>query len=398
MYLSLIVRSRSFGAALAVLAVVGCSGGGGKGFGGAAGTAGAGGLAGAGASGGVPGQGGGGGGGGSPGGAGNLAAIEAILVARAAAAGVSDLGLSIWDAQDHLVYEKMLGTFTPDTRVAVASASKLVAGLVIFDLIRKGPLTLDSTTGAVLGWTGANASITLRHLLSFTSGLPRETTCTVNPLVTLAACASTVEMATPGAPPGASFAYGSTHLLVAGAMAETVSGQSWADLFASTLRSPFGLPPDVAYFTGPRQAVGMINPLIAGGLRASVNEYRNFLAVAFHRGAYGGVTIGTPALFDEQTREPFPDVPIEYSPWPARRYGLTSWLLCDTPTTGCAQLASPGAFGFTPWYDRAAGYYAILGMQLETTDQDERGGQFAVMLQQELAPLIAAVITGAAAP
>jgi D-alanyl-D-alanine-carboxypeptidase/D-alanyl-D-alanine-endopeptidase len=63
--------------------------------------------------------------------------------------------------------------------------------------------------------------------------------------------------------------------------------------------------------------------------------------------------------------------------------------VCATPETGCSVLASPGAFGFTPWYDRATGYYAILGMELSSTGNDEGVVEFAVNLQQELAPLIA---------
>jgi len=318
----------------------------------------------------------------------DFSAVETLLVQRSAEAGVTSLGLAIWDAQDQKVYERMLGTFTADTRVAVASASKLVAGLVLFDVIRRGALSLDSTTGDVLGWTGPNAAITLRHLLSFTSGLPREATCTANPLTTLAACARTLEAETPTAAPGTLFDYGSTHLLVAGAMAEQATGQRWAELFSQTLRGPLGLPSDVAYYTAPRQSIGMINPLLAGGLRASMNDYHDFLAIEFHRGTTGALTIGTPALFEEQARAPFPQAAVGNSPLPFR-YGLTSWLECATPEAGCQLLASPGAFGFTPWLDREAGYYAILGMELESTGSDEGVVAFAVTLQQDLEPLIA---------
>jgi CubicO group peptidase (beta-lactamase class C family) len=322
----------------------------------------------------------------------DFSAVEALLVQRSAAAGVTSLGLAIWDARDEKVYEHMLGGFTADTRVAIASASKLVSGLVLLDLIRRGLLSLDSTTGDVLGWTGPSAAITLRHLLSFTSGLPREAACTTTLNTTLAACAATLATATPVAAPGTLFDYGSTHLLVAGAMAERASGQLWADLFAQTLRAPLGLASDVAYYTAPRQALGLANPLLAGGLRASMNDYHHFLATEFHEGVYGPLTIGTPALFDEQAREPFPDAAIGNSPLPAFRYGFTSWLECNTPETGCQLLASPGAFGFTPWLDRAAGYYAILGMELSSTGSDEGVVAFAVTLQADLQPLIAAAL------
>jgi CubicO group peptidase (beta-lactamase class C family) len=318
--------------------------------------------------------------------------VQSVLVQRAAAAGVTSMGLAIWDAQDRKVYEHMLGDFTGDTRVAVASASKLVAGLVLFDVMGRGLLGLDSTTGDILDWTGPNAALTVRQLLSFTSGLPKEAACTLNPLTTLANCADTLADATVVAPPGTEFDYGSTHLLVAGAMAEAVTGQRWNDLFAETLQTPLGLPSDVTYFTAPRQSLGKINPLIAGGLRASMNEYRHFLALAFHKGRYGGLAIGTEALFDAQAKTPYPDAAIGNSPMPSARYGLACWLECATPTAGCQRLSSPGAFGFTPWLDREAGYYAILGMELASTGNDEGVVAFAVTLEQEIAPLIATVM------
>jgi CubicO group peptidase (beta-lactamase class C family) len=320
------------------------------------------------------------------------AAIDSLLASRAAQAGVTDLGLVVWDASDRRIHEHMVGAFTTGSRVAIASASKLVSALVIFDVIRRGQLSLDSTTGQVLGWGEPNRAITLRHLLSFTSGLPREAPCTLNPLTTLAACADTIATTAPVAPPGTRFDYGSTHLHVAARMAEVVTGRSWAQLFADTLRAPLALPEEVAYFTFPRQSIGRINPLIAGGLRASINDYAGFLGLAFHKGTLGTVTVGTPALFDLQAREPFPDVMIGYTPFAAARYGLGSWVMCEKPAAGCAVVTSPGAFGFTPWLDRDAGYYAILGMELADTGGGDRPAEFAVKLLQELQPPIRALL------
>jgi D-alanyl-D-alanine-carboxypeptidase/D-alanyl-D-alanine-endopeptidase len=314
--------------------------------------------------------------------------VESLLISQSAQAGVSRFGLTIWDADDRKIYEYMAGGFTGDTRVAIASASKLVSTLVIFDVIRRGQLSLDSTTGEVLAWTGPNAAITLRHLLSFTSGLQREAPCTLNPLVTLAACVDTIATTPAMAAPGTRFDYGSTHLQVAARMAEVVTGRAWSELFAETLRTPLGLPEDVAYFTFPRQSVGRINPLIAGGMRASSNDYARFLALSFHRGRLGAVTIGTPALFDAQAREPFPDVTVGFTPFAEARYGLGSWLMCDHPAMGCPVVTSPGAFGFTPWVDREAGYYAIIAMELGKTNDDDRPAEFAIKLLQQLQPLI----------
>ena len=53
-------------------------------------------------------------------------------------------------------------------------------------------------------------------------------------------------------------------------------------------------------------------------------------------------------------------------------------------------LSSPGAYGFTPWIDREHGYYAILGMELEPSDEGVVG--FAVALQQKLKALVPAML------
>jgi D-alanyl-D-alanine-carboxypeptidase/D-alanyl-D-alanine-endopeptidase len=120
--------------------------------------------------------------------------IEVDRAASAAftAQGISGMGLAIYDSNGVKRFEKMYGTYAPDQRVAIASSSKMVAGLVLLRLIDQGFLTLDSTTGAVLGWTGPQGAITLRQLLSFTSGLEREAPCTLLAGITLADCVTSI--------------------------------------------------------------------------------------------------------------------------------------------------------------------------------------------------------------
>jgi CubicO group peptidase (beta-lactamase class C family) len=84
-------------------------------------------------------------------------------------------------------------TSLPTAASRFASASKMVTGVVLFRLVDEGRLSLDSTTGTVLGWRGEKGGITLRHLLSFTSGMQREHVCTVLPQLTLAACVEMIE-------------------------------------------------------------------------------------------------------------------------------------------------------------------------------------------------------------
>jgi len=322
-------------------------------------------------------------------------AIESARASFAADAGVPPaLAFALYDKSDRLVFSKSYGGFSVDDRVAVASASKLVSGLVLFAVIGKGSLSLDSTTGAVLGWPAPKDTITLRQLLSFTSGLPPEADCTSSLLTTLGQCVDEIKKLEPTAAPGSRFDYGSTHLHVAARMAEVVTGSSWATLFNDNVRTPLGLPAEVAYFTAPRQSLGKQNPLIAGGLRISTSEYAKILAAVYKRGQ--GAVTAPPTLFDAQQIEPYPTAVVGNSPMVSLglpfRYGLTAWLECGTPATGCDTIASAGAFGFTPFLNRDAGYYAILGMQLERTAPGAGVVEFAVRLEQDLKPLIPAAL------
>ncbi|HZO15706.1 MAG TPA: serine hydrolase domain-containing protein, partial [Polyangiaceae bacterium] len=195
-------------------------------------------------------------GGGGSGGGEAWAAVSARVEAAASENGVADLGLYVFDETDQRVYALELGAFRSSTNIAVASASKLVSGMVLFDVIRRGALTLDSTPGQVLGWIGPTADLTLKHLLSFTSGLDPEPPCTHSLLTTLEACVDNIGTTAAIAAPGARFDYGPSHLHVAARMAEVATGKSWDALFDEVFRAPLQLASDARYYTLPKQSSG----------------------------------------------------------------------------------------------------------------------------------------------
>jgi D-alanyl-D-alanine-carboxypeptidase/D-alanyl-D-alanine-endopeptidase len=326
--------------------------------------------------------------------------IGRIVSEAAERHGVPAMSLTVYDADDTQVFSHLYNDFDLDKRVAVASASKLVAGLVMFALIGKNKLSLDSTTREVLRFRGVQGDITLRDLLSFTSGLAPTADCISEPDTTLAACVKAIGRSTPVDVPGQVFDYNSTHLAVAGGMAEVAGDASFNDLFRTLMADRLQIHPKALFYTTPRRPEATDNPLVAGGLSISVNDYAKLLGLAFHRGRTEKLSIVTPEqsieLFDEAAREPYPDVEIDYSPMTALRlpfrYGLTSWLECRTPEDGCSVVSSPGKYGFTPWIDRHNGYYAILGMELEGSDGDVVS--FSVDLQQRLKPLIVRALSG----
>jgi D-alanyl-D-alanine-carboxypeptidase/D-alanyl-D-alanine-endopeptidase len=316
--------------------------------------------------------------------------VDRTASAAYQAQGITGMGLTIYDANGVKRFEKMYGSFAADQRVAIASASKMVSGLTILRLVDQGFLSLDSTTGGVLGWTGPQAAITLRQLLSFTSGMQPEAPCTSLPNLSLADCVQAISQMDLVAAPGTRFDYGSTHLQVAARMAEVATGAAWADIFNTQIKAPLGLGSDMTYYTAPRQSIGTSNPLIAGGLRATMNEYAKVLSLEFNRGTWQGQRLISDALFTEQGTEPFPNAVIGNSPFEKAgldfHYGLASWLECTPPAVNCPVVSSPGAFGFTPWVDRTGGYYAVLGMEVDGADSGIVA--FAVNLAQDLKPLI----------
>jgi CubicO group peptidase (beta-lactamase class C family) len=146
------------------------------------------------------------------------------------------------------------------------------------------------------------------------------------------------------------------------------------------------LPADLTFYTGPLQSTGTTNPLLAGGLRASMNDYARILRFVYDKGVWQGAPLLAPGIFDLQTIVPYPNAVIGGTPAQNRnvRYGLTAWLECSTPDTGCASISSPGAYGFTPWLDREHGYYAVLGMEYP---QNSATG-FGSAVEAQLKPLI----------
>lgn len=316
-----------------------------------------------------------------------FAEIESAVSSAYATYGVP-MGLAVYDSSGAKIFETMHGGYSADRRVAIASASKLVSGVTIFRLIDAGYLSLNSTTAAVLGWTGTKGEITLRHLLSFTSGLEPENPCTYQPELLLADCVDAISQSDLLAAPGTRFDYGSTHLHVAALMAQVAVGRDWNDIFDEQMRRPLQLAPEFAYYARPRLGVDThpTNPLLAGGMRASMNDYEHILHFVFDKGSWQGSQLLSSEIFDLQAIEPYPSATIGQTPSSLNvRYGLTAWLECATPQTGCSTISSPGAFGFTPWLDRQAGYYAILGMEL-TDLQSDRG--IGPQIQQTLKPLI----------
>lgn len=151
-------------------------------------------------------------------------------------------------SDDKMVLSLNSGGFNSQEPLEIASATKWATAATFLVLISQGSLRLDSTTGEVLGWEGRLGDITLRQLLSFTSGLD-DHLCTKNRARSLESCTRLIERANRRGPSkDRVYSYNAADYTVAGRMAEVVLGQPWVEIFETALRQPLGLSRVVNYW------------------------------------------------------------------------------------------------------------------------------------------------------
>jgi CubicO group peptidase (beta-lactamase class C family) len=162
------------------------------------------------------------------------------------------------------IYEQCFGKYTPDTVVAIASSSKWFSSATIMTLVDEGKLKLDDPVSKYLPkFTGKKGQITIRQLLSHTSGLPPQNRCLSDFSITLAEAANQIAEAPLLADPGKEFRYGGVSMQVAGRIAEVVGGKSWEELFQERIAKPLEMK-NTSY---GRLGLSKIPALLAGPVR-----------------------------------------------------------------------------------------------------------------------------------
>ena len=182
------------------------------------------------------------------------------------------------------IYEQCFGKYKPDTVVAIASSSKWLSAATIMTLVDEGKLKLDDPVSKFLPkFTDKKGQITIRQLLSHTSGLPGEHQAIGTFRITLRQAADQIADVPLLADPGKEFRYGGVSMQVAGAIAEIVSGKSWAELFQERIAKPVGMK-NTSY-----GRLGLSkNPRIAGGASSTMKDYGNFLTMILAEGEFNG--------------------------------------------------------------------------------------------------------------
>lgn len=267
-----------------------------------------------------------------------------------------------------LIEQEAWMDYTLDTVVRIASGSKWLTAATIMTLVDEGLIELDAPIATYLP-DAANTTvgeITMRQLLSFTSGLVDDdgVPCTTDPAVTLVDCARQLAAIRLVHPPGEVFRYGGQHLYVAAAVAEVVTGVPYADLFRQRIGEPLGM--DSTYFlqVGGDSYTDVTNTAPAGGAVSSLGDYGRFLEMIVH----GGVTPDGTRLLEAATIAEMQTNQISDARYgtaaPFRiadesPYGLGEWLDWTYPDGSAMVLSSDGAFGFRPWIDKQNDLFGV---------------------------------------
>jgi len=295
-------------------------------------------------------------------------AVEKKLARMVQDDGVKGITLLVF-RRGALLYRLDEGDIAPDARLPVASASKWMAAALVMTLVDDGKLSLDEPIGRRLpDFTGEAGTITLRQLLSFTSGqgsLRGFVDLRQDPRMSMRESAHLIAQIPLQDRPGTIFKYGSPALQVAGALAEQATGKSWSQLFDERLAGPLGLRhtvwgnplwPNVA----PADAR---NPNLQGGVVTTAEDYGKFLTMLASQGLYRGKRILSAKAVDTMESVQTKGLPMAFIPQGGAgqnlQYALGNWCGAVAEDGACMLVASPGAFGTYPWIDRRNDIYGL---------------------------------------
>jgi CubicO group peptidase (beta-lactamase class C family) len=301
---------------------------------------------------------------------------------------VDGVGAILVDREAGVLFQKSFGAFTDDRVYLLASSSKMITAGVLMRLADDGLLDMDEPVVDVVGdWGDENPAITPAQLVSNSSGLVgllQDPTyapylCQYLYPGTLQDCARII-FTTPldddrVIPPDTEFRYGGGQWQVAGAVAEIVSGKSWADLIREIYTEPCGLttlgynnhfvqsaiggnpfsyPPG---FDGdPSSLEPTDNPNMEGGAYSDIADYGKLLLMHLRGGMCGENRV----LSEAAIRRMHEDRILSYGGatiQPAfAGYGLGWWVSREDPEL----TIDPGAYGAFPWIDEERGYAGFL--------------------------------------
>ncbi len=262
------------------------------------------------------------------------------------------------------LHDEHFGSMRASTVIPIASASKWLTSATLMTFVDDGIVRLDDPVANYLPeFHGAKAAITVRQLLSHTTGLPWDD-CVSDSSTTLRACASSIAHGgDPTTPPGTAFSYSSVGFQVAGAVIEELSGKSFERTFEDRIATPLAMTHTRFDRTGSSRTQ---NPVPAASVTSSVDDYARFLAMLANHGTRDGARVLSADSIAEIERDQVAgldtsrDGAVQITDIPT--YGLGVWRDVVDAHDTIRVVSGSGALGFYPWIDRVHDTYGIVAV------------------------------------
>ncbi len=274
---------------------------------------------------------------------------------------------------------------TARTVMPIASASKWLTSATLMTFVDEGKLRLDDPVKTYLpAFDGEKSDITVRELLSHTTGLP-PAMCEGDPSTTLRRCVASIAAGgDPSSLPGTQFHYSGVGFAIAGRLVERLAGTSFEQAFEHRIAEPLGMTH--TRFDGTRRPHSR-NPSPAASATSTVADYARFLHMLAAGGTVDGKAVLTSSSVAEIERDQVrgldtrDDGAVQITGIPT--YGLGVWRDEVAADDSIEVVSGSGALGFYPWIDRVHGTYGIVAV-----DDELHGADHAVPASQRIARML----------
>ena len=281
----------------------------------------------------------------------------------------------------------------------IASMTKPITGVCIAMLQDEGKLNFEDPVSKYIPEfaniktpSGKDANLTLRHLLTHTSGLAEATGPQQSAAKTLSDLIPYFVAKPTSFEPGSKWAYCQSGINTLGRIVEITSGQSFPDFIAQRLTTPLGMKDTTFYPTREQQAriahtykktndkldeavVGLFAgkdladihrvPLANGGLYSTAADYGRFCRMLLNNGALDGKTYLKPETVKLLSTVHSGDVKTGFTP--GNGWGVAVCIVREPQ--GVTAMLSPGTFGHggaygtQAWIDPVKGVAYVLMVQ-----------------------------------
>lgn len=263
---------------------------------------------------------------------------------------------------DRVLFEGYGGSYGPDTRINMASASKWPGGAAVAAAVVAGKLDMNAKLSSWKpGLAGTpKGDLTLARLMSFTAGATSVNEGTqdiaLDPRLGMSEAADRLLALPLVTPPNTQFAYGGWTQQVGAAWAAAAMGEPFTALWNRTVRDPAGMSD--SHFGHPRisrDGPDLPNPNLQAGLWTTPRDFSRFLMMMATGGKVGGRQVYPAEAIKLIERDYAHGLPHRWQGAGAeggRSYGFALWCEKVAADLSCPVISSGGAWGTMPWIDR----------------------------------------------